>query len=167
MYPEIDARRDTLQDLFEQVKKLQDEGSIGDDMVGHLVWYLCIRTSGYIESSIQDILLKYVQSRTRDLPTQRFVESNLKRVSADYDGIMALVRRFNEDWRMRLRGDKIQDYKPALDNLVENRNHIAHGRSSNITLQELQGYFADSQQVIALLYNACVPKNGRAGSAPS
>ena len=99
---------------------------------------------------MQTILLEYVQSKTSDIPTQDYVESELKFVNANYDDILGTVRRFNEAWRSTLRRNNVQQYKPMLNNLVVNRNHIAHGRDSKITIQELQGYFTQIKDLVVL-----------------
>lgn len=155
MHPEILAQQNKLQNLFDEVKQVQGTGSVGTDLAVQLTWYLCVRTSGFLENSVQIILLEYVQSKTSDVPTQNYVEKNLKFVNADYDDIIRTVRRFNENWKTSLRQNKVQQYKSVLNNLIENRNQIAHGRDSKITIQELQGYFTQIQDLIALLHKTC------------
>ncbi len=160
MYQEIVEQQDNLQDLFDEVKRLQKDKVIGDYLLAQFVWYLCVRTSGYVENAVELILLKYVQSKTLDIPTQNFAKANLTRIAANYGSVIGLVTRFSDDWKVSLRERNIQDYKPALDNMVKNRNHIAHGRDVNITLQEMQGYFRDAQKVVELLHQTCDPQNG-------
>ena len=162
MHPEILERQSRLQNLFDEVGRLKESGSIGTDIAVQLTWYLCIRTSGFLENSVQLILLEYVQSQTTDVSTLRYVDDSLKRISARYDHIMRVVRSFNEDWRTILRREDIQELKHSLDNMVENRNHIAHGRDVNVTLQELQGYFKDAQKVVEMLHKTCDTQNGHA-----
>ena len=155
MHQEILDRQTKLQDLFNEVQSLHSSGSINTDLFVQLTWYLCVRTSGFLENSVQIILLQYVQSKTLDVPTQNYVEKNLKFVNADYNDIMRTIRRFNENWRTSLRQNNVQQYKSVLNNLVENRNQIAHGRDSKITIQELQGYFTQIKGLVLLLHNTC------------
>ncbi len=155
MHQEILDRQAKLQDLFDEVYSLHSSGLIDTDLFVQLTWYLCVRTSGFLENSVQIILLEYVQSKTSDVSTQNYVEKNLKFVNADYNDIMRTVRRFNENWRTSLRQNNVQQYKSVLNNLVENRNQIAHGRDSKITIQELQDYFAQIQNLVLLLHNTC------------
>ncbi len=155
MYQEILDRQDELQDLFDEVNRLQNSGAIHTDLAVQLTWYLCVRTSGFLENSVQIILLEYVQSKTVDVPTQNYVEENLKYITARYDDILRTVRRFNVNWRATLKQSNVQQFRPVLNNLVENRNLIAHGRDSQITIQELQGYFKDVQNLVKLLHNTC------------
>lgn len=155
MHQEILDRQAELQDLFDEVDRLQSSGTIHTDLAIQLTWYLCIRTSGFLENSVQIILLQYVQSKTVDVATQNYVEENLKFITARYDDIISTVRRFNVGWRAALRQGNVQQFRPVLNNLVENRNLIAHGRDSQITIQELQGYFNDVQDLVKLLHNTC------------
>lgn len=155
MHIEILEHQNRLQDLFDEVKQIQYTGTVGTDLAVQLTWYLCIRTSGYIENSLQLILLKYVQSQTKDIPTQKFVEANLKFITAEYGVILSTFRRFDENWRTELRNNNVQRFKPILNNLAKNRNEIAHGRDSKITLVELEGYFTQAQDLIVLIYQIC------------
>jgi len=155
MHQEILDRQAKLQDLFNEVTRLHSSGSIDTDLFVQLTWYLCVRISGFLENSVQIILLEYVQSKTSDVPTQNYVEKNLQLVNANYNDIVGTVRRFNENWRTSLRQNNVQQYKSVLNNLVENRNQIAHGRDSNITIQELQDYFTQIQNLVLLLHNTC------------
>lgn len=155
MHQEILDHQVKLQDLFNEANKLYNSGSIDTDLFVQLTWYLCVRTSGFLENAVQIILLEYVQSNTPDNPTQNYVEKNLKSISADYNSILGTVRSFNESWRTELRSNNVQQYKSVLNNLVENRNQIAHGRDSKITIQELQSYFIQIQDLVLLLHNTC------------
>ncbi len=155
MHPEIVEQQNKLQELFDEVKQIQHTGSVGTDLAVQLTWYLCIRTSGYIENSVQVILLEYVQSQTMDLATQNYIRANLRSITAEYGVILRTVRRFNESWRTKLRDNDVQRFRPVLNNLAKNRNEIAHGRDSKITLVELEGYFRQAQALVALLFQTC------------
>lgn len=155
MHPEILEHQNKLQDLFDEVKQIQNTGSVGTDLAVQLTWYLCIRTSGYIENAVQLILLEYVQSQSMDLPTQNYVRANLRSITAEYGVILNTVRRFDENWRTKLRNKDVQRFRPTLNNLAKNRNEIAHGRNSNITLVELEGYFRQAKDLVELLYQTC------------
>ena len=165
MHQEILDRQAALQDLFDEVSRLQNSGAIDTDLAAQLTWYLCIRTSGFLENAVQVILLEYVQSKTVDVPTQNFVEENLMSITARYDVILGTVRRFNEDWRTQLRQNDVQKYKRVLNNLVKNRNLIAHGRDSKITIQELQSYFVEIKDLVRLLHRTCKSHNGSSSTA--
>ena len=162
MNPEILERQERLQKLFDEVRALSESGLVSADIVVQLTWYLCIRTSGYLENSIQIILLDYVQSNTDDLPTQSFVEANLKHISSGYGDIMGIIRRFSEDWRKRLKEKNVQRFHASLTTLAENRNHIAHGRDSMVTLREMQSYFVEARELVELLHLTC---NAQAGNS--
>ena len=162
MHPEILERQERLQKLFDEVQALSEAGTVSADIVVQLTWYLCIRISGYLENAIQIILLDYVQSNTDDLPTQEFVGANLRRINSRYEDIMGIVRRFSEDWRKELRDKDVQRFKASLTTVAENRDHIAHGRDSLITLPELQSYFVDATELVELLHLTC---NAQAGNS--
>ena len=160
MYPEIVEGQERLERLFGEVENLQGSGTLDDSLVAHFVWYLCIRTAGHIENSVQTILLRYVQSASDDRPTQRFAESRLQRISAKYGHITGLLGMFSSDWKSQVTDlveDDMKRVPAALSNIVDNRNHIAHGRDSQITLQELKANFEDATRLLELLHRTCIP----------
>ena len=122
MRSEINRKEERLGHLFEQAGDLQKNDDIDDELKAQFVWYLCIRTSGYLESSVKSILLEYVESQTESRQVVDFAENRLRRARAlDRGEILGLVKQFSAAWRSRLGSQSIPISK-FRDNLLTNGN---------------------------------------------
>lgn len=114
-----------------------------------LARYVCVLASGYLETSLRAEILTYVESRVHDYRVVKFVETGLKRLgnpSSDY--ILELVGRFGNDLRHRLDDNLDLREKSAVDSIRTNRNQIAHGGSSGLSLSFVRQYYKDSVTVV-------------------
>lgn len=162
MHPEISRKEERLGHLFQQASDLQKNDDIDDELKAQFVWYLCIRTSGYLESSVKSILLEYVESQTESRQVVDFAENRLRRARAlDRGEILGLVKQFSTVWRRRLGKLINPDLRVSLDNLLTNRNEIAHGGDApNLSLIDLENYYEDVKKVVKFVYDECYPQEG-------
>ena len=65
MHPEISRQQAKLDHLFDQAKRLQTSDGVDREVKVQFVWFLCVRTTGFVESSIKFILEKHVESKHR------------------------------------------------------------------------------------------------------
>ena len=157
MHPEITHNEQKLTYLFQQARELQKLEDVDDQLKAQFVWYLCIRTSGYLESSVKTILLEYVESNARSRPVVDFAREKLKYARAlDRGEILGLVKQFSTEWRSNL-GELINaDHRRSLENLLTNRNEIAHGGDAyNLKLNDLETYYQDAKEVVKHVYDEC------------
>lgn len=155
MHPEIIQKQEKLQHLFKQAKQLQKNDDIDDEAKSGFVSYLCVRTSGYVESSVKTILRGYVESKTSDKPTVNFAHSQLERLTPNRGQILGLVGQFNEEWKKSLGNSITVDLGGALGSIVKNRHDIAHGVDVDLSLADLEKHFVAAQEVVELVYNEC------------
>ena len=159
MHPEIARNQAKLDHLFRQTQLLQENDDVDDELKAQFVWYLCVRTSGFLESSIKLILLEYVDSNTSSRRVVDFAEEQLQYIRGLRRGeILGLVKRFSQEWRANLGSAITSDHGRSLKDLVKNRNDIAHGKDVyNLSLKDVEQYFADARDVVKLVYEECHP----------
>ncbi len=158
MHPEILQQQEKLQHLFQQAEQLQQIDDIDDETKSGFVSYLCVRTSGYIESSVKTILREYVKSKTNNVPIVSFVDKQLGyTLTPRREQILDLVGQFNLKWRENLKDSTKGRLDDSLDSIVSNRNKVAHGANAVIHLSNLKEHFEDAQKVVELVYNECDP----------
>jgi hypothetical protein len=157
MYLEIIRQQERLKRLFRQADELQRNSEIDEEVKAQFIWYLCVRTSGYLEYSIKTILRKYVQSNTGSTPyIANFVNSQLDfTLNPRRDRILDLVGKFNRSWKDNLKVTTKGELSDSLTSIVNNRNLIAHGDDVNVSLKDLKKYFDDAQKVVKLIYDEC------------
>ncbi len=186
MHPDISRKEEKLDALFRQVDSMQDRDDrdkddqdqeeldqdsderdqddldkiyIDDALKAQFVWYLCVRTAGYVETSVKTVVIEHVESMTSHQPIIRFVEDRIRNTPAiKCSDILRLVRPFSEAWWNSLKtsfDDEDDELANSLGNLRTNRNDIAHGRDVDLTLQVLRVYFEHAKKVVKLVYESC------------
>lgn len=159
MHSEILQSQQKLGHLFEQARLLLENEAVDEEVKVQFVWYLCVRTCGFVESSVQKILMRYVESISSNQPIQNFIDTRSRNITPNRDGILRLVGDFNSEWQNTLR-QLIQNEKSAsLTNMVKNRHLIAHGRDVDLTYLQLKGYFDDAQSIVQMVYDVCDSSN--------
>lgn len=156
MHPEILHQQEKLRHLFEQAEQLQQIDGVDDEIRAQFVWYLCVRTSGYVETSIRTILNEYVSSQTSNTSIISFIDEQVRHSRRmRFNEIATLVGRFSSEWEKRLRNSTPEEPKRSLGNIVTNRNNIAHGYDVTLSLRDLGKWFEDAQEVVELVYSEC------------
>jgi len=155
MHREIIEQDEKLQRLFQQANVLQQHKDIDDETKSSFVSYLCIRTFGYVESSVKTILREYVRTYSQDVPTFNFVNARLINLSLRRDQIIELIGQFDKQWSESLKNSITIDHGDSLRAIVVNRNEIAHGGDVDMSLRDLERYFRDAQEVVSHVFDAC------------
>ncbi len=158
MHPEIIQKQEKLQHLFEQAEQLQQIDKVDVEIKSGFVSYLCVRTSGYVESSVKTILREYVKSKTSNTAPDitNFVNKQLDTTfNPRPSEVLKLIGQFNSKWRENLRDAIKGRLGDSLDSIVVNRNRVAHGVDVNLSLRDLGKWFEDAQEVVELVYSEC------------
>lgn len=115
--------------------------------LGRLAQLVAVWASGYLESACREVVLAYA-SRRADEAVVNYVGRTLDRFSNPrMNRILELLRAFDEDATDELKmfaGGKIE---ASVNSIVSNRHRIAHGRSSQITMIQVKGYYEDARQL--------------------
>ena len=156
MHQDVVDRQAKLSQLFQEAKSLQELKGKDHELTKQFAWYLCIRTSGFVEFSIQTILSEYYASCDDYIPLGYFVVNHLlHHRSFSMMRVSHLLQSF-----MKTRGNILGDtdlsqLESAIESLRLNRNNIAHGRDSDLTIEDMDTYFEDAKQVIRIVFEEC------------
>src|SRR5664279_618908 len=107
-----------------------------DDMElqAHLSRYLCVLCSGYLEIALAAVLSEYAVDKSAPRVAS-YVSRNLNQFqNPKMSKILELVDRFDRAWGDEIRNNLRPEAKDAVDSIVANRNEIAHGRHTSLSL---------------------------------
>ena len=143
-----------LDATFERVKSIDYDMELQSIFAAHL----CVLVSGYMEKAVVELLLEHV--RRNGAPTlESYVESSLKRfTNAKAQRIQELLGSFDTSWREALERVLVDERKDAVDSVVDLRNKIAHGGSTEVTYIRISQYYKLVQDVIDEVANLCAPQ---------
>lgn len=149
--PSLVQEQDAIGKLLTDVKNFSGDLSVQ----ALLTYYACIRVSGFIENCVRTIFSDYAIPRSKD-HVQAFVNEKLKRFpNPTWGEIVKLTRAFDEQWATNLKSRVNQQYLDSLDSINTNRNAIAHGGTSGLTIHQLLQYYSDVVVLIEELENCC------------
>lgn len=162
MHSEIVEQQVKLQRLYDNAEELHRQDDVDDETKSAFVSYLCLRTSGYLETSIMTIIRQYAEDQTRrDFPyIANFVSDQLDFTFNPWPSeILKLLGRFNVDWKDSIREEIREQISEPLEALVRNRNRIAHGEDVNLSLVDVRRSFDHAAALVELVYTECNPPN--------
>lgn len=120
-----------------------------EEVQASLARYACVLTSSYIEAALRELILVYTGQRA-DESVLRYVESTLSSVRApNMEKILQAVGRLDPEYRKALEMQTQGKFKDSVDSIYANRNNIAHGRRSGISLDQVRSYYSDVKEVIS------------------
>ena len=116
----------------------------------YLAKFLVVFISGIYEEVIEGIINKMIEIRSSNNPEiSRFMGNYLRHrfQNPNMKNICQLLKQFNNEWT-RIITALPQNARVALDNIVDNKNGIAHGQTVVLTLNDVQVYYNNSRIVI-------------------
>lgn len=147
---EIKAHKNKIDSLIRRIEKYS-KTDFDLEIMSDLSKYACIQVSGYFDKSIFYLLLKYAEKHSNK-ELQKFVYEKLKRFSNASSGkIENLFKSYSKCWTQSIVSHpRYNELKGSINSLVRERNLIAHGEDSTISLARVKQYYQHAE--ILLVY---------------
>ncbi len=140
-----------LDNLFKQISAFSEN----IELQSQWARYLCVLTSGFLETSICAIYNR-LAGQSASPYVANFVKSQLGGFQNPKMGkILELTGAFNPQWANELETATEGELKDAVDSIVANKNHIAHGRDVGITYTRIKNYYEEAIKVVDLIEKLC------------
>ncbi len=143
--------------VIKSIISLANKLSENDEMQAHWAKYICVLASGFIEECLGELYREYCMKQKIPATISQYLQSKFKRgynrdiSNLTYDKILALTSSFSEKWKGEL-DDWIDDEKKgSISSITNNRNKIAHGGSSDVTLTNIEEWLEDSVEVMEFI----------------
>ena len=150
--PKLLQEKQKVDDLFIQI-----QGFSGDAYYQSLMtYYLCIRVSGFIENCVRIILAEYSLPRAQGTVGVYVTNTLMKLPNPTFHNLCRLAAQFDDQWRKSFKAAATQQARQSLKSINLNRNNLAHGGNSTMTLRELAGYYHDVLALVDELERVCV-----------
>ncbi len=87
------------------------------------------------------ILTDYAQKRSHG-DVSRYVSASLSRIrNAKFEDVLVVLGHFSPAWREHFETKTDPEIKDAIDSIVNNRNQVAHGAQTGISLVTFMEYY--------------------------
>ena len=144
MNTEILRSQQKLDDLLQKASDISPDAEVQS----HWARYLCVLVSGHIETSVRIILRNYAKNRATP-EVVNFVDATLNRFpNPTMEALSNLARSFNAEWATSLEGFTDGQLHDHINSLISNRNMIAHGGASGVSMVRVKEYYASAKKVI-------------------
>jgi hypothetical protein len=150
---EVDRQRRQLDATFKRASGLGADAELLSDFAR----YLCVLVSGFLEQAVIELLIEYLR-RHSDTRVQQYGEQRLRSLTnLKVQRLIDVLGNFDPDWRRDLETFLVDEYKDAVNSIVDLRNSISHGRYAGVTMSRVQDYYARIVVVVDHLAQLCVP----------
>ena len=132
-----------------QADRYRDESP---ELDSFLAQYLVTSISGIYEETIEEAIRSRV-SRVNDEALLKLV-TNLVHASfrnPDSDTIKALLKKFGQTANSRFIAKAKEEDLQALNSIINNKNAVAHGKDSPVTMKDICSYYPKSKNIIILV----------------
>jgi len=152
----VTTNKQKLDQLFKDVDALRQ---LNDQRIeAQWATYLCIRVSGFLETSLQSIYLEYCQDKAHP-NLVRYIGGSFngsRSHNMKQEKILALAGAFSKEWRSELEKYIMDDgRKAAIDSIINLRNKAAHGDVQTITYHRIREYYDKIWDVIQFIDTQC------------
>lgn len=142
----IDSRIAKLEAAFSRAGNLDPTSEVRSDFAK----YLCVLVSGFLERTVETILIEHVRSRSAE-SVVGYIEQTLRAGNLNAHNLLVLVGRFDLDAKERLEEFLDDERRDAINSIHGNRNRIAHGDDVGLTYVRVKGYHEKIREVVRFL----------------
>ncbi|HYP56002.1 MAG TPA: HEPN domain-containing protein [Solirubrobacterales bacterium] len=110
--------------------------------------YLVIRLSGLVEQVVTEVVLAHVSAQS-STTVLGYVTAQVRRFrNPNFERVEALVGSFDRRWSEELSKTATRSEREALGSVRAQRNRIAHGQQSTVSLVQAKGYFTEIKSLL-------------------
>jgi hypothetical protein len=110
--------------------------------------YAVIRISGLLEQAVTEVVQTHVKAQASPTVIAHTEWRMATFQNPTVERLLQLVGSFDRRWRLELDGELTQAERGALGSITAQRNKVAHGQDSTISLAQVSQYFDEVKNVL-------------------
>lgn len=124
-------------------------GNAHEELQASLARYACVLASSYLEAAFREMVLSFARAQASP-SVVKYVDSTLSTFrDPNMEKILQLLGRLGAKYRETLEVQISGKLKDSVDSISANRNNIAHGRRSGISLAQARSYYDDACALVS------------------
>ena len=116
--------------------------------------YLCVRVAGFLEACLKEEISLFVEPRCPANIKKYIISTLQSTTNLTHNKIIKALQNFSQDWSEHYAGNVTEEMTQSIGSIYSNRNNIAHGQNSNITLQQVKKDYENIKHVVQAIHNA-------------
>ena len=150
---EVDRQRQQLDTTFSRASGLNADAELLSDFARHL----CVLVSGFVEQATIELLIEYARTHS-DARLLRHLDRSVRHLTnLKTQRLIDVIGTLEPDWRYELETFIVDEYKDALDGIVDLRNLVAHGHYVGVTLSRVSDYYVRIKKIINRVADLVIP----------
>ena len=129
------------------IKDIESFNNISDLEKSYLAKFLVVFICGIYEEIIENIINERINAYQHN-EVSKYIKNSLRFFrNPNIKNIKELLGNFDDDWKLQIDNlpTKAQTF---IDNIVDNKNALAHGIEVTTTLEDIKTYYIGSKEVI-------------------
>ena len=136
-----------LDETFSRAAKFSDEPEIEADYAR----YLCILVTGFLEQSVEQAILVYVDSQGNQRLSSYIAKTLIPRRSMRAERMLEIVGDFDQKWKARLALKLTSRHRDAIGSAYASRNKIAHGEDVDLPYRQVSHDYVLVKEAIGFI----------------
>lgn len=143
--PELITR---FQEIDEMLKLISSAKINDPALQSFLSGFAVVYISGVYEECIEKLFVLRA-SKTKDKHLISYIEKSVDKGfrNPNYDKILEFLGYFGEDYKKSFKSRVPEQGKQAINSIVTNKNNIAHGKQSNVTIADIISYHLNAKVI--------------------
>jgi hypothetical protein len=137
-----------IKEAIKRIDKFKGDRKIASDLESYLV----VLISGIYEDCLEYLINKRA-AKAGDLEVAAFIEKTLdiQLRNPNWENLTNMLGRFSKKWVATMNKRIRNQAKTDLNNIVTNKNAVAHGNASNLTLGEIKNCHKNCRSIFEKL----------------
>jgi hypothetical protein len=110
--------------------------------------YLAIRLSGLVEQVVTEVVLAHVGAQASASVLSHTTWRMKRFQNPNTERLIELVGSFDRRWGEALKASVTKSEREALGSVRAQRNRVAHGEQSTVSLVQVKGYFTEIKSML-------------------
>ncbi|TSC55197.1 MAG: hypothetical protein LiPW30_663 [Parcubacteria group bacterium LiPW_30] len=130
------------------IEDIDNFSNISDLEKSYLAKFLVVFICGIYEEIIENVIYERID-KLKNVEVSTYIKKTVSGTfqNPNMEKIKDLLGKFNPGWKSEISKLPIES-QTAIDNIITQKNSLAHGNDVNVTLKDIKRYYKDSLSVI-------------------
>lgn len=137
---------------IEVALKKADAFKSDPQVASYLAGFLAVMISGVYEDCVEHLVCERVK-RASDIEIHHYFEKDISESfrNPEFGKVQGILGEFSKNWADDIKKKVDYPSQQALDSIVADKNAIAHGKSSTLTVSDIKNYHRRCKSIFVVL----------------
>jgi hypothetical protein len=142
--------RRSIQQIQSVIDRL-DPNRIDEFVLAQIAQHICVRLSGVVEVAVRENIIRLIGANSHPRALRYINRRLVDFQNPKPDKILSLLTSFDPSWADKISQEWEPEIKDSIGSIVGQRNIIAHGGSTDVSLVRVKNWFARTKDFCTCL----------------